>query len=364
MVPARKQQPERSRHAVAASPPRIVALGGGTGLPNVLRGLRPLLYTGDERAQELAPRDQLVAIVATSDDGGSSGKLRAEFNMIPPGDIRNCLAALSDNHALIADIFQYRFGSGDGLNGHALGNLVLAALADVMNDFPRAVEIAARVVGARGTVLPATSEVVTLVAEFEDGRVMSGETAIAAAGGRIARVSLIPERPRFVPETCEVIRRADVIVSGPGSLFTSILPPLLVPQIADEIRRARAIRLLVANLMSEPGETDAYSVLEHVLTIERHLGAQLFDYVIYNTSPLPEPLAAAYASRGARPIVTGTFELNALEKLGIQPIGVPLVSEHPAGKIRHHPERLASAITALADGKLGAWRGRVEAGGL
>jgi uncharacterized cofD-like protein len=366
MVPARTHQPDRSRHigSDAATPPRIVALGGGTGLPNVLRGLRPLLYTGDERAQELAPRDRLVAIVATSDDGGSSGKLRAEFNMIPPGDIRNCLAALSDNHALIADIFQYRFGSGDGLNGHALGNLVLAALADVMNDFPRAVEIAARVVGARGTVLPATSEVVTLLAEFEDGRVMSGETAIAAAGGRIARVSLIPERPRFVPETCEVIRRADLIVSGPGSLFTSILPPLLVPQVSDEIRRARAIRLLVANLMTEPGETDDYSVLEHVLTIERHLGAQLFDYVIYNTSPVPEPLAAAYAARGARPIVTGTFELNALEKLGIQPIGVPLVSEHPAGKIRHHPERLAAAITALAQGKLGAWRGRAEAGGL
>lgn len=366
MIPARTSHAERSRRpgSDAGTPPRVVALGGGTGLPNVLRGLRPLLCGGDERAQEFAPRDRLVAIVATSDDGGSSGKLRAEFNMIPPGDIRNCLAALSDNHALIADIFQYRFGSGDGLNGHALGNLVIAALADVMNDFPRAVEIAARVVGARGTVLPATSEVVTLVAEFEDGRVMSGETAIAAAGGRIARVSLIPERPRFVPETCEVIRRADLIVSGPGSLFTSILPPLLVPQVADEIRRARAVRLLVANLMTEPGETDDYSVLEHVLTIERHLGAQLFDYVIYNTTPVPAPLAAAYAARGARPIVTGTFELNALERLGIHPIGVPLVSEHPAGKIRHHPERLAAAITALAQGKLGAWRGRIEAGGL
>jgi len=365
VVPARRQ-PERARRTgtEAGTPPRVVALGGGTGLPNVLRGLRPLLYGSTARAQDAAPPDRLAAIVATSDDGGSSGKLRAEFNMIPPGDIRNCLAALSDNHALIADLFQYRFGSGDGLNGHALGNLVLAALADVMNDFPRAVQIAARVVGARGTVLPATSEVVTLLAEFEDGRVMSGETAIASAGGRIARISLIPERPRFVPETCDVIRRADVIVAGPGSLFTSILPPLLVPQVSDEIRRARAIRLLVANLMTEPGETDGYSVLEHVLTIERHLGAQLFDYVIYNTSPVPEPLAAAYAARGSATIVTGTFELNALDALGIQPIGVPLVSEHPAGKIRHHPERLAAAITALAQGKLGAWRPRAGAGGL
>jgi uncharacterized cofD-like protein len=283
--------------------------------------------------------------------------------MIPPGDIRNCLAALSDNHALIADLFQYRFGSGDGLNGHALGNLVLAALADVMNDFPRAVEIAALVVGARGTVLPATSEVVTLVAEFEDGRVMTGETAISNAGGRIARVSLIPERPRFLPETCEMIRRADVVVAGPGSLYTSILPPLLVPQVSEAIRQSQATRVLVANLMTEPGETDDYSVLEHVLTIERHLGAQLFDYVIYNTAPVPDALAATYQACGSRPIVTGTFELNALDKLNIQPIGVPLVSEHPAGKIRHHPERLAAAITALGQGKLGAWRGRAEAGG-
>jgi uncharacterized cofD-like protein len=365
MVPARTlTDAPRQSGPQAGAMPRVVAIGGGTGLPNVLRGLRPLLYGTDPRTQDLVPRDRLVAIVATSDDGGSSGKLRSEFNIIPPGDIRNCLAALSDNHALIADIFQYRFGTGDGLTGHTLGNLVLTALADVMNDFPRAVEIAARVVGAHGTVLPATSEVVTLVAEFEDGRVVSGETSISSAGGRITRVSLIPERPRFLPETCEVLARADVIVSGPGSLFTSVLPPLLVPQIGDGIRRSSAIRVLVTNLMTEPGETDDYSVLEHVLTIERHLGAQLFDYVIYNTSPVPEPLAASYASSGAVPLVAGAFELNALEKLGIQPIGVPLLSEHPAGKIRHHPERLAAAITAIGQGKLGAWRGRAEAGGL
>lgn len=353
-----------SQTADGGALPRIVALGGGTGLPNVLRGLRPLLYSAEDRARDVAPRDRLVAIVATSDDGGSSGKLRAAFNIIPPGDIRNCLAALSDNHALIADIFQYRFGSGEGLNGHTLGNLVLTALADVMNDFPRAVEVAARVVGACGTVLPATSEVVTLVAEFEDGRVLTGETTIAAAGGRIARVSLIPERPRFLPETVEVIRRADLIVAGPGSLYTSILPPLLVPQVAAAIRQASGIRVLVANLMTEPGETDDYSVLEHVLTIERHLDAQLFDYVIYNTSPVPAHLAARYAGHRAVPIVTGTFELNALHKLGVRPIGVPLVSEHPAGKIRHHPDRLGAAITALGQRKLGAWGGRAEAGGL
>jgi uncharacterized cofD-like protein len=344
--------------------PRIVALGGGTGLPNVLRGLRPLLFSAGDRQQDGTPRDQLVAVVATSDDGGSSGRLRAQFNIVPPGDIRNCLAALSDNHALIADVFQYRFDAGEGLNGHAIGNLVLTALADVMNDFPRAVEIAARLVGARGTVLPATRAMVTLIGEMEDGRILSGETAISAAAGRVRKVSLIPDRPECLPEVCHAIRSADVIVAGPGSLYTSILPPLLVPDVTSAIAQSRATRIFVANLMTEPGETDDYSALDELLAVERHLGAQLFDCVIYNTSPIPETLAGIYEANNARPVLTGQFEISALEGLGIRPIGVPLVSEHPAGKIRHHPDRLAAAIMALAQGKLGARRARAEAGGL
>ena len=364
MLPASSSFDDVSRRtaSVQGGVPRIVAIGGGTGLPNVLRGLRPLLYSVDERSGT-PPRDRLVAVVATSDDGGSSGRLRAEFNIVPPGDIRNCLAALSDNHALIADIFQYRFDSGEGLNGHPIGNLVLAALADVTNDFTRAVEIAARVVGARGTVLPATRDMVTLVAEFEDGRIVSGETAISTGRGRIRQLSLLPERPVCVPDSCEAIRRADVVVAGPGSLYTSILPPLLVPDLRDALLQTSAMRILVANLMTEPGETDDYSALDQVLAIERHLGAQLFDCVVYNTTPIPEGLREAYAARGAHPVVTGTFELAALQRLGIRPIGVPLVSEHPAGKIRHHPDRLAAAIIATAHGKLGTWRRRAEAGG-
>lgn len=362
MFPARPlTDVSRQTGSTLRGAPRIVAIGGGTGLPNVLRGLRPLLY-GDDR-EGTPPRDRLVAVVATSDDGGSSGRLRAEFNVIPPGDIRNCLAALSDNHALIADIFQYRFEAGEGLNGHPIGNLVLTALADVTSDFARAVEIAARVVGAKGTVIPATREMVTLVAEFEDGRVVSGETAISAGGGRIRRLTLLPERPPVVPESLEALSRADVIVAGPGSLYTSILPPLLVPDIYQALHRTRATRIFVANLMTEPGETDDYSALDQVLAIERHLEAQLFDCVIYNTSPIPDPLAASYAARGARPVATGAFELAALERLGIRPVGVPLVSEHPAGKVRHHPDRLAAALIATAHGKLGTWRGRAEAGG-
>lgn len=365
MLPAANHFPDASRQTGSrhGAVPRVVAIGGGTGLPNVLRGLRPLLYGTDDRRTETAPKDRLVAVVATSDDGGSSGRLRAEFNMVPPGDIRNCLAALSDNHALIADIFQYRFGSGDGLNGHAIGNLVLTALADVMNDFPRAVEIAARMIGARGTVLPASRGMVTLVAEFEDGRILSGETAIAAGGGRIRKLSLLPERPECLPEVCDAIRRADAIVAGPGSLYTSILPPLLMPDVAAAIHQSPATRIFVANLMTEPGETDDYSALDEVLAIERHLGVQLFDCVVYNTAPVPDSLAGTYAARKARPVRTGTFEVAALERLGIRAIGVPLLSEHPAGKVRHHPDRLAAAILALAHGKLGAWQARAEAGG-
>ena len=341
--------------------PRVVAIGGGTGLPNVLRGLRPLIFPDGVSD---ANRDRLIAIVATSDDGGSSGRLRAQFNMIPPGDIRNCLAALSDDASQFAEMFQYRFESGDGLTGHAMGNLMIAALADVTRDFAQAVEVASRMLGACGVVLPATSELVTLVAEFSDGRVLSGETSIAQAGGTIARLSLLPERPISSRRVVDAIERADVIVVGPGSLYTSILPPLLVPHVSETIWASRATRILVANLMTEAGETDNFSVLDHLLTLERHLGRQLFDCVIYNTSPVPEPLATSYKNRRAAPIVTGTFELNALDRFGVRAIGVPLVSEHPAGKIRHHPDRLAAAIAALAHGKLGAWRPRAEVGGL
>ena len=361
-------QPQASARPASLRPdyrsgwaPRIVAIGGGTGLPNVLRGLRSLLFPNGVTD---ATRDRLIAVVATSDDGGSSGRLRAAFNMIPPGDVRNCLAALSDDQSQLAGLFQYRFASGDGLEGHAMGNLVLAALSDVTQDFTLAVEIASRMVGAWGVVLPATSELVTLVAEFADGRVLNGETSIAHAGGVIAHLGLLPERPRCDQRVVDAILKADVIVAGPGSLYTSILPPLLVPQVSGAVAASRAVRILVANLMTEAGETDNFTVLDHLLTLERHLGRQLFDCVIYNTMTIPAHLAESYKNRRAAPIVTGTFELNALDRFGVRAVGVPLVSEHPAGKIRHSPEGLAAAIAALARGKLGAWRPRAEAGGV
>jgi uncharacterized cofD-like protein len=348
----RREAPPRPR-----SVPRVVAIGGGTGLPNVLRGLRPLLYS----EQESTPRDQLVAIVTTSDDGGSSGRLRQELGVMAPGDIRNCLAALAEHHGLLADLFQYRFDSDGALNGHALGNLVLAALADVTKDFARAVELAARVVGARGTVLPATAEVVSLVADLEDGSQVRGETAIRSAATRISRLWLSPERPRCFEAAIQAVRDADLIVVGPGSLYTSLLPPLLVPEIGEAIASAAGTRVFVMNLMTEPGETDGFSAPQHLETVAAHLGVQPFDLVLYSTSLIPPSLVRSYAARGAATVGMSAADIDALGALGARAIGLPLASELPPGKIRHNPERLAAAITAVASGKLDAWRPRSTA---
>jgi uncharacterized cofD-like protein len=327
---------------------RVAALGGGTGLPNVLRGLCALLYGGTARGDAGFRSDQLVAIVTTTDDGGSSGRLRREFGVIPPGDIRNCLAAMAADQSLITAVFQFRFESGDGLNGHALGNLMLTALTEVTGDFTRAVEIAGRVVGARGRVVPATIEPVTLSAELTDGRTAVGETAIVSAGCPIRRLSLSPAAPRGVDAALDALRRADVIVAGPGSLFTSILPPLLIPEILEAIRLADAKRVFVINLMTEPGETEQFDAARHLEVVRDHLGFQPFGSVIFNTAPIPQELAASYAACGSLPIVVGPADIAALRDLGVEAFGAPLACEGPAGKVRHHPGRLAAAIAACA----------------
>lgn len=338
------------RHNLAPVPTclRVAALGGGTGLPNVLRGLRALLYAGAARRGDSLPGDRLVAIVTTTDDGGSSGRLRREFGVIPPGDIRNCLAALAEDQPLLTALFQFRFEAGDGLNGHSLGNLVLTALTEVTGDPTYAIEIARRVVGARGRVLPATTDQVTLSAELADGRVVQGETALVSAGSPIRRLSLVPAAPRCVEGAIEALRRADVIVAGPGSLFTSILPPLLMRELSAAIREARAARVFVLNLMTEPGETEGYDGPRHLEIIGEHVGFQPFDHVIFNTAPVPAALAADYAARGSMPIAITPADLAAIRDMGAQPLGAPLVAEGPAGRIRHHPGRLAAAITACA----------------
>lgn len=325
---------------------RVAALGGGTGLPNVLRGLCWLLYGGVARGQDGKASDQLVAIVTTTDDGGSSGRLRREFGIIPPGDIRNCLAALAEDQSLLTTLFQFRFASGDGLKGHALGNLMLAALAEVTGDFPRAVEIAGRVVGARGRVVPATTDQVTLSGELVDGRTVIGETAMVTAGSPIRRLSLLPAEPRCVESALEAVRRADVVVTGPGSLYTSILPPLLLPEMADAIRTSAASRVFVLNLMTEPGETSSFDAIQHLEVVREHLGFQPFDHVIFNTAPIPPHLVSAYGDNGSEPLAVTTRDLEAMRDMGVRPLGAPLACEGPVGRIRHHPGRLAAAIVA------------------
>jgi uncharacterized cofD-like protein len=326
---------------------RIVALGGGTGLPNVLRGLCSLLFPGVSRGSDECVPHRLVAIVTTTDDGGSSGRLRRELGSIPPGDIRNCLAALADR-SMITELFQYRFGEGDGLAGHALGNLILTALADITGDFSKGVDIAARFVGARGRILPATTDRVMLSAELLDGRTIVGETAIARARAPIRRLSLLPEAPRSVDTAVEALQRASVILIGPGSLYTSVLPPLLVPEIREAVQQSRALKVFVLNLMTEPGETEGFDAIRHLDVVRAHVEIHPFDYVIFNTAPIPPHLVATYADAGSHPIAVTTRDIAAMREMQVQPLGAPLASEGPLGRIRHHPARLAATIAACA----------------
>lgn len=326
---------------------RIAALGGGTGLPNVLRGLCSLLFPGVQRGREDCVPDRLVAIVTTTDDGGSSGRLRQEFGTLPPGDIRNCLAAVADR-TLITELFQYRFGDGSDLAGHALGNLILTALADITGDFSKGIDIAARVVGARARIVPATVDRVVLSAELLDGRTVLGETAITRAGSPIRRLSLLPTAPRSVDTAVEALHRADVIVVGPGSLYTSVLPPLLIPEICEAITHARALKVFVLNLMTEPGETEGFDAMRHLDVVCAHVGVQPFDCVIFNTAPIPPHLVAKYAGAGSHPITVTTRDIAALRDMQVQPLGAPLAGEGPIGRIRHHPARLAATIAACA----------------
>jgi uncharacterized cofD-like protein len=319
-----------------SSPQRIVAIGGGTGLPAVLRSLR--LVLGDT-----AVPDSITAIVAVTDDGGSTGQLRQQLQMLAPGDIRNCVAALAKENSPLASLLQHRFSGGTGFEGHALGNLILAALTDLLGDFPSAVAELSRIVGIQGRVLPATFENVHLRAEYATGEVVVGETAITAKLERIHRLSL--ERPvRPVPETIQALINADVVIVGPGSLYTSILPVLLVGGVSPTICGIRATRIYVANLMTEPGETDDFSLEEHLDVIEQHVGARLFDYVLVNSGAIAPDSLTRYARDCAKPV--------ARAEVGETYQGARIVTRELAwhvenGKVRHDPQPLGRAIAEL-----------------
>lgn len=321
--------------AVEVRPLRVVAAGGGTGLPRVLAGLAPGVEPEDGRAVEV------TALVTTADDGGSSGALRRGYGVPAPGDVRNCLVALAAGPSPLASLFQHRF-EGDGpLAGHTVGNVVLTALAQRLGDFGLAVDAAARLVGARGRVVPAAEGPVELVAELEDGRELHGECAIAAAQGRVARVRLA--RPAAAPpEALEAIAAADLVVLGPGSLYSSVLASLLGGGLAEALRTTTATRVLVVNLFTQPGETEGYSAAGHVRALQRHLG-DVVDVALVHRPPVPAALAAAQRALGARPVDP---DRAAIEALGVVPVVTDLIG--PGELARHDPQKLARALLAVA----------------
>jgi uncharacterized cofD-like protein len=327
-------------NGVVKSPSRIVAIGGGTGLPTVLRGLRAVC--GSSIASDRL-RNWLTAIVTVMDDGGSSGRLRETLGVLPPGDIRNCLAALVRQPSTLSGILHDRLAGDDGEAGHPIGNLLLAALSSTEGDLQKAIARLGSQMGITGRVLPATLENVHLTAAFDDGIDVRGETAIAAKRGRIRRLAL--ERPvRPVPEVIEALVNADLIVTGPGSLYTSILPNLLVDGIAATISGTTATRVYVANLMTEPGETDGFSLGDHLRVMRDHTGFDLFDYVLVNRAPLPADAVAHYADEGARviPVRTGDAVFR-----NSRVVTADLATVTESGQIRHDPTALAFALTAL-----------------
>ncbi|MGH9685788.1 MAG: gluconeogenesis factor YvcK family protein [Candidatus Acidiferrales bacterium] len=317
---------------------RVVALGGGTGLSAVLRGLKQHIAENG-RPDPHALISDLTAVVTVTDDGGSSGRLRREYRVLPPGDIRNCLVALSPAPNLLGNLFQYRFPAGRGLAGHSFGNLFLTALTNITGDFPRAVQESAQVLAIRGTIYPSTAQNVTLEAELADGTIVAGETKISKSRKPIARIRLVPRRVRPLPEVVRAIRAADLILVGPGSLYTSILPNLLVPGILDAMVKSRAARVYIANLMTQPGETRRYTIADHVRAIYDHTRPGLFDYAVINRTAVAPRLVRRYASQGAEPVDPSYSEL---EKMGLRCVSGALLRQN--GKVRHHEGRLTKLL--------------------
>jgi uncharacterized cofD-like protein len=325
--------PEPARAAGRA----LVAIGGGTGLSALLRGLKHHVGTGRLR--------QLTGVVTVTDDGGSSGRLRREFGVLPPGDIRNCIAALADDEDLLTRLFQYRFPNGGGLLGHSFGNLFLTALTGITGDFHQAILTAESVLSVRGKIFPATLTDVRLRGRGVSGRVYEGESAVGLSGEELAAVELDPPAPPAFAPAVGALEKADLILLGPGSLYTSILPNLLIPGIRQAVVKAKARMVLLLNLMTQPGETDGMMGIDHVRALERHIGSGIIDAVLVNSVPIPEPLLTHYAETGSEPVAV---ERAALEGLGLEVIEADLLATDD-DLIRHDPEKLARAVLGLVE---------------
>ncbi len=318
------------RQNVLARAPKIVAIGGGTGLPVLLRGLKDLTAN-------------LTAIVTVADDGGSSGRLRGELGILPPGDIRNCLIALADTEPLLEKLFQHRFSSGSGLEGHSFGNLFIAAMSEITGDFEVAVKESSKVLAVRGRVLPVSLDSVVLCAEMDDGETVCGESRIVEDERAIRRVFVTPEQVAPLPEALAAIRDADAIVLGPGSLYTSVIPNLLIPGVVDAIKSSKASKLYVCNVMTQPGETTGYTASQHLKAIIDHAGPGIVDYVLVNTQEIRPDLLEKYHFEGAEAVVV---DADALRAMNVKLVVEDLVVQDQL--VRHEPKRLSRSVFRLA----------------
>lgn len=316
----------------------LVTIGGGNGLSTLLSGLKRFV---EESKLEPVWIEKLSAIVAVSDDGGSSGRLRDELQILAPGDIRNCMVALSEDSLLLSKLFKHRFSGNGELGGHSFGNLFLAALTEITGDFSEAVKLSSEILASKGTIYPATMEDVRLVAELDNGETIYGETNIGKMGNSIRRLRLEPEQCHPLPETIDAIYEADIITIGPGSLFTSLLPPILVKGVTEAIANSAAVKVFICNLMTQPGETDGYSARKHLEMIKEYSPEINFDYVVVNNRPISKRQAEKYAGQGAEQIgVHGSISPETIE--GAEIIYGNLLDD--GDKVRHHPEKLAKVV--------------------
>jgi uncharacterized cofD-like protein len=321
---------------------RVVAIGGGTGLSTLLRGLRRHVAVPDWPGAVPCHISDLAAVVTVTDDGGSSGRLRQEFNMLPPGDIRNCMVALSAEEDLLSRLFAYRFKGGRGLGGHSFGNLFITALTEITGDFTHAVQLASKILATRGRIYPATTANATVIAHMEDGSVVRGETNITASKLRINELMIDPPDAPAMPETLDAIERADLITVGPGSLYTSLITNLLVQGIPNALAEARGVRVFICNLMTQANESLGLTASEHIERIYEHTRAPIFDYAIVNTAPFSPETLARYAAETASPIEA---DVERVEKLGVRCITGDFASEDNV--VRHAANRVTGALLAL-----------------
>jgi uncharacterized cofD-like protein len=338
---------------------RVVAIGGGTGLSTLLKGLRHYVISPGERRRQAVdePRiHDICAVVTVSDDGGSSGRLRKELNMLPPGDIRNCIVALSEDEPLLSKLFQHRFEKGSGLEGHSFGNLFLAALTAITKDFGEAVRLSSEILATRGHIHPATTSHIELEALMEDGTRVRGETKITASKGRIHELFLVPPDVKPEPQTLQAIASADLITVGPGSLFTSLIPNLLVRGIPQAIAASSALKVYVCNLMTQANESLGRTAADHIRALNRHAGGHVFDYAIMNGKQMSSELKAKYALEGATQVVV---DGEAIEELGVTPVLGDYLEEGEVA--RHATDRVASDVLQLVRQKQAVRTGAARA---